>query len=279
MKPSQKRLRVIPVKMGTERLTGAVAVLVDLVAQLRGPDGCPWDAEQTDSTIKLYLLEEAYEVLEAIEESSPGDVCQELGDLLFHIIFLARMAEERQEFDFTEVVESITEKMIRRHPHVFGRTNVDNAEDVAINWARIKKEEKKTSGDSSSLLDGVPVNLPALLRAHRLSERASKSGPDSPDTGDTWDKVLEKFESLRTAVANNDRDLIGREMGGFFFCLVRLARHWGFNSEHLLRTANKEFIHRFENMARELEVSGTKTIKDNQEQMKRALDKVKDRRI
>lgn len=231
--------------MDPERLTGAVQALVDLVARLRGPGGCPWDAKQTDATIKLYLLEEVYEVLDAIEKSSPPDVCQELGDLLFHILFLARLAEERKEFDFIDVVEQITEKMIRRHPHVFGRTRADNAEDVAKNWARIKKEEKKVSGDTSSLLDGVPANLPALLRAHRLGERAARADDDSLNVGDAWDEVLESFKGLKTAVVTRDRDRFGREMGAYLFCLVNVTRLWGFNSEHLLRAANKAFKDRF----------------------------------
>jgi MazG family protein len=231
--------------MDPERLAGAVQALVELVAKLRGPGGCPWDAKQTDATLKLYLLEECYEVLDAIERSFPPDICQELGDLLFHILFLARLAEERKEFDFTDVLERITEKMIRRHPHVFGRTRADNAADVADNWARIKKEEKKVSGESSSLLDDVPVNLPALLRAHRLGERAARDD-EYLNIGDAWDKVLERFEGLKTAVVTRDRDLFGREMGAYLFCLASMTRRWGFNSEHLLREANKEFKDCFE---------------------------------
>ncbi len=229
-----------------ERLSKAVLGLLDLVAKLRGPGGCPWDAKQTDSTIRLYLLEEAYEVLDAIEKTSAPDVCQELGDLLFHILFLARLAEERDEFDFTEVVERITEKMTRRHPHVFGEARVENADDVAINWARIKKQEKEKSGDTSSLLNGIPVDLPALLRAHRLSERASRANFDPPDSEDAWDIVLEKFEALKASVNNQDKDNFGKDMGTFLFSLVNLARLWGVNSEHLLRTASNEFIKRIE---------------------------------
>jgi MazG family protein len=242
--------------MNPERLSRAVAALVDLLAKLRGPGGCPWDAKQTDSTIRLYLLEEAYEVLDAIERAAPQDVCQELGDLLFHILFLARLAEERKEFDFTGVVERITEKMIRRHPHVFGQKTVDSAEEVVDNWARIKKEEKKVSGDTSSPLNDIPVNLPSLLRAHRLTERASKVFNDSPDPGDVWDSVVERFEGLKAAVVGQDRDLFGREMGAYFFCLVNLTRLWRFNSEDLLRTANKEFKDRCEKVEGELDASG-----------------------
>ncbi len=233
--------------MDPERLSKAVLGLLDLVAKLRGPGGCPWDAKQTDSTIRLYLLEEAYEVLNAIEKESAPNVCQELGDLLFHILFLARLAEERDEFDFTEVVERITEKMIRRHPHVFGEVSVESVDDVAVNWARIKKQEKKESGDASSLLNGIPVDLPALLRAHRLSERASRANLDSPDSEEVWDIVLEKFEALKSSVTSQDRDKFGHDMGTFLFCLVNLSRLWGVNSEHLLRDASNEFIDRIEN--------------------------------
>jgi len=232
--------------MDSDRLSRAVWALKDLVAKLRGPDGCPWDARQTDSTIKIYLLEEAYEVLDAIESSSPSDVCQELGDLLFHIFFIARMAEEREEYNLTEVVERITEKMIRRHPHVFGRARADNAEDVADNWAMIKKQEKKVSGDTSSLISGIPPDLPSLLRAHRLTERASRACDDSPNAGDAWDEVLKNFDDLKTAVVEKDNERFGSKMGAFLFCLVNLTRIWGFNSEHLLRVENKEFADRFE---------------------------------
>jgi MazG family protein len=242
--------------MDPDRLPKAFVDLVDLVVRLRGPGGCPWDAEQTDSTIKLYLLEEAYEVLEAIEKSSPLDVCLELGDLLFHILLLAQLAEERKEFDFVEVVERITEKMIRRHPHVFGKTKVDNAEDVALNWAMIKKEEKGDPKDTSSLLKDVPVNLPALLKAHRLNERASKVDFDWPNADAVWDEVLEKFEELSAAVSRQDRDLFSEEMGDLLFSLANLARHWGFNSEHLLRVANRKFLDHFEKIEATTQVHG-----------------------
>jgi len=232
--------------MDPDRLSKAVIDLVELVSKLRGSGGCPWDAKQTDATIKLYLLEEAYEVLEAIEKASAADVCQELGDLLFHILFLARLAEEREEFDITEVIEMITGKMIRRHPHVFGDTTVNGVEDVAVNWARIKKEEKKTAGDTASPFSSIPLNLPALLRAHRLSERASKAGIGSPDADDTWDKVLDQFESLKNTVDAHDKESFGRQIGLLLFHIVNLARFWGLNSEHLLRSANSDFADRLE---------------------------------
>ncbi len=232
--------------MEPHRPVNAFAALVDLVARLRGPGGCPWDAKQTDSTIRLYLLEEAYEVLEAVERASAGDVCQELGDLLFQILFMARLAEERDEFDILDVIEKITEKMIRRHPHVFGEATIDNAEAVADNWAQIKKDEKSASGESTSPLNGVPANLPGLLRAHRLTQRAAGRNERAPFSTDAWNDVLDSFEALKSAVVDQDKNRFGREMGRCLFNLANLSRIWGFNSEHLLRTANNDFLAEFE---------------------------------
>jgi nucleoside triphosphate diphosphatase len=236
--------------MDPDRLSSAIVDLVELVERLRGPGGCPWDAEQTDDTIKIYLLEEAYEVLEAIEKSSSTDVCLELGDLLFQVLFLARLAEERNEFDLVRVIEKIREKMVRRHPHVFGEVRVDTAEDVAVNWARIKKSEKGALHEASSL-ENVPVNLPALLRAHRLGERASREGFDPPHKGQIWDVVQERFEKLRSALAEKNKDLIGEVMGDILFHMAGLARAWGLNAEDVLRLANQRFLERFEEMKKE----------------------------
>jgi MazG family protein len=231
--------------MDPDRLSRAIVDLVELVERLRGPGGCPWDAEQTDATIKIYLLEEAYEVLEAIEKSSSTDICLELGDLLFQVLFLARLAEERKEFDFVQVIETIKAKMIRRHPHVFGEVKVDTAEDVALNWAKIKKSEKGALHEASSL-ENVPVNLPALLRAHRLGERASREGFDLPGTGEAWDGVQERFEKLRTALSEQNKDLVGEVMGDLLFDIAGLARAWRLNAEDVLRLANQRFLERFE---------------------------------
>ena len=215
--------------MDSDRLTKAIVSLTNLVFRLRGPGGCPWDAEQTDSSVGMYLIEEAYEVLDAIEKSSPGDVCQELGDLLFHIVFLAQLAEERKEFDFIEVVERIREKMIYRHPHVFGNTTLKSAEDVALNWAKMKRQEAGVLNGKSSLLKDVPMNLPALLGTHRLSERAAKAGLNKMDVRETWDRAQEKFEMVRSAVENKDSDQLSEEMGELLLSLVDLAREHGLN--------------------------------------------------
>lgn len=261
--------------MDADRLSKAIVTLVELVARLRGPGGCPWDAKQTDSSIKIYLLEEAYEVLEAIEKSSAGDVCEELGDLLFQILFLAQLAEEQKEFDFVEVVERITKKMIKRHPHVFGDTKVASSKDVSLNWANIKKGEKGCSNDTSSALKSVPVNLPALLRAHRLSERASRVSFDWASEDEIWGNVQKKFEELGPAVLEGDKEDVAEGMGDLLFSLANLARNWGFNAEHLLRVANKKFLERFEEMEWELKLSGIGLEEATPEQMNKAWKKTK----
>jgi MazG family protein len=277
VKSSQKRPPVLEEIMDFDRLPKAIVALVELVQRLREPDGCPWDKKQTEANIKLYLLEEAYEVLEAIELSPPQEVCSELGDLLFQILFLAQLAKEKNQFDFVDVVEIITEKMIRRHPHVFGQKKVDSAEEVTFNWTQIKKAEKNATNDTSGLLESIPMDLPALLRAHRLSERASKVGFDWTDTAGIRDKVREEFDELDSAVVGGEREEVAEELGDLLFSVVNLCRHKGFNAEHLLRMANIKFQKRFKEMEKRLEATGTQLEEASLEEMNGVWDKVKDR--
>ncbi len=264
--------------MNKEALSEAISNLIGLALRLRGPGGCPWDALQTDSTIKLYLLEEAYEVLDAIERRSPGDVCLELGDLLFQIIFLVILAGERGEFDMVEVIEKVTEKMTKRHPHVFGNVRVDSPADVSENWQRIKMAEREGCDSRSSLLQDVPVNLPALLRAHRLSERAARVGFDWEGREEIWKKVKEELGELEEVLTAKDSDRVGEELGDLLFSLVNMARHWGLNSELLLRDANQKFLKRFQKMEKELERSGVNLSKASSSEMNLAWEEIKDKK-
>lgn len=261
--------------MSEERLSSVLLGLCELVSRLRGPKGCPWDSLQTDATVKMYLLEEAYEVLDAIEEGSCEDVCEELGDLLFQIIFLASLASERGEFDLVDVMEKITDKMVTRHPHVFGSTSVDSPEEVSHNWEEIKRAERDTRKTSSSLLKEVPVNLPALLRAHRLSHRAAKVGFDWENRDEVWRKIEEESEELHRALLNRGKERIGEEIGDLMFSLVNLARHWGLNAEKLLRDTNSRFINRFKEMEKELKSAGIDIHKATTYEMNRAWEKIK----
>lgn len=228
--------------MNKKPLSKAIIALQDLVASLRGPEGCPWDRKQNEETIKMYLMEEAYEVLDAIEEGTPDDVCQELGDLLFQILFLARLAEERGEFDLVDVLERITRKMIRRHPHVFGSTKVKGAEEVSANWEKIKREEKGGQESLSTRLEGVPGNLPGLLRAHRLQERASKGGVDESGPEEVWARVTGNIQEIRGYSSGKGDAPPAEKLGELLFDLVNVARSWGLNAEHLLRGTNSAFI-------------------------------------
>lgn len=269
----QEIARKIAGKMDRNRLSKAAVALVDLMERLRGPGGCPWDAQQDDSTIKMYMLEEAYEALEAIERSSPREVCQELGDLLFQIVFLARIAEERSEFDLVEVMEEVTEKMIRRHPHIFGEARLNSAAQVADKWAEIKKTEKSSTGNVSSQLNKVPVELPALLRSHRLNERLSKFGFDYTSPSGIWDKVQEDFRELEANISEEDSEGTGKAIGRLLFDLANLSRHCGQNAERLLRDANQGFLRRFDRMEESLNASNLKLEEATQEQISKAWEK------
>jgi MazG family protein len=249
--------------------------LVDLVARLRAPDGCPWDAKQTVSTVRMYLLEEAYEVLDAIERGLPEEECAELGDLLFHVVFIAHLAEEKREFDLVNVIEEIVEKMIRRHPHVFGDIKVRDVDEVAANWAKIKETEKHAEEKRESFLEKVPVALPALQWAHRLSERASKVGFDWADRNAIWAKVLEETRELNESIKEQDSEQVEEEIGDLLFSLVNLARHWGLNAEDLLRRANRKFIRRFALMERELSITGKDLREATPDEMDGAWNKIK----
>jgi tetrapyrrole methylase family protein / MazG family protein len=216
--------------------------LCDLVYRLRGPGGCPWDAKQTEETIKTYLLEEAYEAVDAVDRGDSEDLCHELGDLLFQILFLATIAEEKGRFELVGVIKEITRKMIRRHPHVFGAAKAADAEEVAENWEKIKMQERGLPETSSGLMESVPSNLPALLRAHRLMERAARLKPDHKDM---WGEVQDAFRRLSEVPAKEDGKAIKQGIGDLLITLVGLARQGGLNAEHVLREANERFVERF----------------------------------
>jgi MazG family protein len=216
--------------------------LWSLVERLRGPGGCPWDAKQTAQSIKTYVLEEAYEVADAVERKSPEEVCHELGDLLFQVLFMASLYKGSGGFDLHEVLEAIHKKMVRRHPHVFGPVEVNSAEEVAANWEKIKKEELGLSEEERWPLENVPENLPALLRAHRLLERAVKHHLIDPAQEERPGPLQETGSALAEAVSEGDRERIATTVGDALFALVALARKWGLNGEDLLREKNRRFI-------------------------------------
>lgn len=215
--------------------------LVAVVARLRSPDGCPWDRAQTWASMRPYVLEEAYEVLSAIDGAQGDDLAKELGDMLFQIVLLSRIAEDDGLFDIERVARSITDKMIRRHPHVFDPSHERSASDVGIAAWEARKAKERTG----SALDGVPEALPALLRAHRVSEKASRVGFDWPDAPSVRRKVDEELRELDEAMASGDASAIGEELGDLLFALVNLGRHLPVTAEDALRGATSKFERRF----------------------------------
>jgi MazG family protein len=226
--------------------------LLEVMARLRDPEsGCPWDREQTFQTIAPYTIEEAYEVADAIWRGDREGLREELGDLLFQVVFHARLAEEEGVFGFVDVVRAIVDKMVRRHPHVFGSERVDSAEAQGRAWEVHKaaeRREKAAPGQAASHLDGVSLALPALVRAQKLQKRAARVGFDWPEVGGVLDKVAEEVEELRVAWAEKSPVRSEAELGDLLFSCVNLARHLGVDPETALRHANARFEARFRRM-------------------------------
>ena len=231
--------------------------LVQIMARLRGENGCPWDREQTHASIKPYLLEETYEVLESIDENDPAKLEEELGDLALQIVFHAQMADEAGLFTIADVLRGINEKLRRRHPHIFGDVKADTAQEVLFNWEQIKKLEREKAQGRASLLDGVPRELPALLRAHRLQEKASRVGFDWNEARQVFQKVEEELAELRAAMESEQPDRMEAELGDLLFSLVNLGRFIAVNPEDALRKTIARFIDRFQYIEEELARRGT----------------------
>ncbi len=225
----------------------SIDALLKIMSALRDPDGgCPWDLQQNFRTISPYTLEEAYEVADAIERNNLGDLKEELGDLLLQVVFHAQMAHEEGAFAFDDVVEGISSKMVRRHPHVFANGSSNTPEGVAQTWDEIKQAEKKAKGhQSAGLLDDVPVVLPALVQAVKLQKRAAKVGFDWPSAAPVLDKIEEEIAELRAEVAADDHDKIEEEFGDLLFVLANYARHLKVDPDAALRRANQKFRNRF----------------------------------
>jgi len=234
--------------------------LVAIMDRLRDPGGCPWDREQTYESLRRYLLEECYEVVEALDRGEPGHLEEELGDLLFQIVFLSRLAKEDGNFTLDDVVRGIAEKLIRRHPHVFGTAEVETAQEVERHWERIKREEKQTqskTADTDSILAGIPGGLPAMLKAQRLGERAAAVGFDWTRTTDIFTQIEDELRELRAAVDQGDVPHAREELGDVLFTVVMLARRLQLDAEGALEQTNLKFRRRFRWIERELARRGT----------------------
>jgi len=245
--------------------------LVDIMARLRGENGCPWDKAQTPETLKPFLLEETYEVIDAIDGGDPKELSEELGDLLLQIVFLSRIGEERGEFKFDDVVDVICRKMIRRHPHIFGEKSLKTAEEVLKHWEDIKKEEKEVKSYAETM-DKIPESFPALMKAYKVQEKAARVGFDWENVDGALEKVYEELEELKEVYKGDDRGKIMEEIGDLFFAMVNVARFLGVNPELALKRATDKFIRRF----KYVEEASTKMGKKLQEMTLEDMDRLWD---
>ena len=249
--------------------------LLDVMMRLRAPHGCPWDREQTRTSLKPYLIEEAYEVLEAIESGRSAPLREELGDLLFQVVFHARLAEELAEFTMADLLEQLIGKMVRRHPHVFGDASVGTAAEALAQWEAIKQREADDRGQRRSILDGVPRAMPALLRAQRVQSKASRVKFDWPDARAAWSKVEEEVRETGEAIASGDAARIGEELGDTLFSLVNVARLAKLDAEDVLSDAIEKFRRRFTEMEADLLARGTSVSAVTPDELEQAWEAAK----
>jgi len=235
--------------------------LVDVMSKLRAPDGCPWDKEQDHDTLKRFLIEEAYEVIEAVENKDYEHLKEELGDLLLQVVFHAQVANENKLFNFQDVIDGIYNKLLHRHPHVFKDALVHSSRDVEVQWEDIKRKEKKNlnaDGTERSAIDGVPKGMPATLQAVRLTEKAGRVGFDWENAKQVMDKIEEELDELKVSFAKNDRKEIEHELGDVLFAACNLARHLNMDPEEVNRKALQRFSDRFRFMEKKALERGTK---------------------
>jgi len=245
---------------------------VEITKRLRKE--CPWDREQTHASIRHSLIEETYEAVEAIDNENMDELCRELGDLLLHVVFHANIAEETGEFTLNRVIENISDKLIFRHPHIFGDAAVDGTEHIKKNWEMLKMKEGR-----KSLMDGVPKELPALLRAHRLTDKASRVGFDWTKKEDAWKKVEEEVAEVHQAIEEGSGDKIEAEFGDLLFALVNYSRFINVNPENALRHSIDKFIRRFRHIEKRLAETGKDIHSSNLGEMDALWNEAKEKEV
>jgi len=248
--------------------------LVRIVERLRGPEGCPWDKEQTRETLIPFLIEELYELIDAFNKGDYEDMKEELGDLLFQIVLHCQLANEEGKFDVNDVIKGITEKMIQRHPHVFGDRDFQTSEEVLQWWKEHKEKEGK---GSESALGRIPESLPALIKAQKIQERASKVGFDWDNINDVLDKLEEEIDEFRSALKRKDLREIENELGDIFFVLVRISNFVGINPEYALQRTINKFVSRFSHIEREASRQGRSLSEMSLEEMDAIWERAKNK--
>src|SRR5262247_587184 len=262
--------------------------LVEIMTTLRGPNGCPWDKQQDFATLKPMLVEEVYEVLEAIDNQDYDGLAEELGDLLLHVIFHSQLGKEASQFDIDTVIDQISDKLVRRHPHVFGDGSASTPEEVIKNWEAIKAQEKAQKlkdrpPEQRSLLEGIPSKLPAIHEAHQISSRAARVGFDWPDVEGIFDKLQEEVRELKEVIsstaAQRQRERLEDEIGDMLFVIINIARYLKIDSESALKRANRKFKARFRYMEAELAKQGKSLEETPLEEMEALWQKAKSETI
>ncbi|MDI9441838.1 MAG: nucleoside triphosphate pyrophosphohydrolase [Firmicutes bacterium] len=248
--------------------------LVEIIAKLRAPDGCPWDREQTHTSLKRYLLEETYELFEAIDQNNPRAIMDELGDVLLQVLLHAQIGAEGEHFTIDDVISNLSEKLIRRHPHVFGEGEADTPAEVARNWDAIKRTEK-AAAERTSVLDGVPRVFPALMRAEKVQKKAAKVGFDWDEPAPVLMKVEEELDEVREAYRRQDQEALQEELGDLLFAAVNFARFVNVDPEFTLQEATDKFVERFRLMEEMITAEGGKLEGMTLEEMDRYWEKAK----
>lgn len=250
--------------------------LVDVMKTLLGPDGCPWDREQTPETLKPHMIEEIYEVCDAIDRGDTDGMREELGDVLMHVVFLSLLGEQGGHFRIPEVIDGICDKLIRRHPHVFGDGEaIASSDKVLTQWEAIKAEERREKNKNASRLDGIPPALPALIRASRMQEKAAKVGFDWDHVDDVWAKIHEEIDELKHAIESGDSDAAEDELGDVLFAIVNLARWKKHSAESALQRTNAKFLRRFHHIEARAREMGRKLEEMTLQEMDALWDEAK----
>ena len=254
----------------------SLSKLIKITDTLMGEDGCPWDKVQTRESLKPYLVEETYEVLDALDANDPEKIKDELGDLLYQILFHSKISSLKGEFNFRDVINNLSEKMVRRHPHVFKEGELNTPDQVVKQWEEIKRNEKNQA-NQKSILDNIPKNLPSLLRAQKLQKKAAKEGFDWDQISDVFDKLDEEIAEFKEAVLKKKSADIQNEIGDIIFVITNIAKYYKIDAEEALRSTNNKFIKRFQYIEQKIEAKG-KTLKDSPlEEMERYWQEAKNK--
>jgi len=254
----------------------SLSKLIKITETLMGDDGCPWDKVQTRESLKPYLVEETYEVLEALDTNDPEKIKDELGDLLYQILFHSKISSLKGEFDFRDVIDNLSEKMVRRHPHIFKEGKLNTPDQVVGQWEEIKKKENNKA-NQKSILDSIPKNLPSLIRAQKLQKKAAKEGFDWKQINDVFDKLDEEIKEFKEAVLKKKNTDIQSEVGDIIFVITNIAKYYKIDAEEALRSTNNKFIKRFQYIEEKIEEKG-RTLKDCPlEEMERYWQEAKNR--